>query len=130
MKKNIYKKTLLLLIPAAILAIPFFAGAQHPTTGGLVTCAGADDCNFGTLILMINKIMQYLLTLAAIVASILFAYAGFLYVFAAGSEGNIRKAHSIFWSAGLGLVFMAAAWLIVEVILQTLGATTILHTFF
>lgn len=101
-----------------------FAYAKPPdqTTGGLVPCGGTDQkgCDFGYLIQLIQNVITFLIFLGATVSAGLFAYAGFQYILAAGDPGKITKAHSMFTTAFLGLVFMASAWLIVKVIVVTL----------
>ncbi len=94
--------------------------AQGGTYGsrGLVPCT--DDCSFDYLIILIKNITNFLLILAVPVATVLFAYAGVQYIFAAGDTGKIKKAHDIFWSVFIGLLFMASAWLIVKIIVDTL----------
>ncbi len=82
-------------------------------------CAN-DSCGFNDLITLIKNITNFLLILAVPVATVLFAYAGFQYIFAAGDTGKIKKAHDIFLSVFWGLVFMASAWLIVKIIVDTL----------
>lgn len=101
------------------------AGLCSPQiSGGLVPCGnpGQSACDFNFLISLIENVISFLLVLAAIVAAILFAYAGFQYIFAAGDPSKIKKAHQMFWTVGIGLVFMGAAWLIVAVIVNVLGA--------
>ena len=97
----------------------------HNITDPLVPCGGTgqNPCGFNDIIHLIQHVMTFLLVVAAPVAALLFAYAGFQYVFAAGNEGKIEQAHKIFWTAFLGLVFMASAWLVVKLIVTTLGST-------
>lgn len=95
----------------------FFAGSVFAQEG-LVPCT--NDCSFNHLIRLIKNITNFLLILAVPVSAASFAYAGFQYIFAAGDTGKIKKAHDIFWTVFVGLVFMASAWLIVKIIVDTL----------
>ena len=54
-------------------------------------------------------------------AVLLFVYAGFLYLTAAGSETQVKKAHSVMFKAVVGLIVALLAWLIVQFILTGLG---------
>ncbi|PIQ92524.1 MAG: hypothetical protein COV70_00325 [Parcubacteria group bacterium CG11_big_fil_rev_8_21_14_0_20_39_22] len=72
-----------------------------------------EECNFNHLIIGIKNITDLLIILAVALAALIFAWAGFLYVTAAGSPGQIEKAHKIFGKVFIGLVLILSAWLIV-----------------
>jgi len=102
-----------------IFIVPFFS-IQLAFAQPLVPKCANDSCGFNDLITLIKNITNFLLILAVPISAILFAYAGFLYIFARGDTGKITKAHGIFWDVFVGLVFMASAWLIVKIIVDTL----------
>ena len=86
----------------------------------LIPCT--DNCKYEDLMTLINNVINFiLLKLAIPIAAICFAYAGFLYIFSAGDTSKRSKATSIFTSVALGLIFVAAAWLIISLILNILG---------
>ena len=94
---------------------------------GLVPCDTAEACNFDALIALVNKVINYILLLAIPIAAIMFTYAGFLLVTAGGeSAGAKTKAKTIFTNAVWGLIIALAAWLIVKLILTTVGFSTTL----
>ena len=110
MKTKVFLFILLLMfLPATVI----FAA-------GLVPCGGPPPelaCNFDYLLLLVKNIIDFLLfTLAVPLATIMFAYAGWLYLSAGGDEGKIKRAHSIFLSVLVGLVVALGAWLIVNTI--------------
>ena len=107
------------LLPTLVFFTARFVYAWTPGQP-LVPCT--DTCDYQAFLLGVNNVTQFLLYLAILVAALLFAYAGFKYLFAAGSEGEIKKVHQIFWTAFWGLIFMASAWLVVRIIVQTLGS--------
>jgi hypothetical protein len=90
---------------------------------GFVPCTDGKDCNFDALMTLIDNVTRFIFFDMAIpIAAIMFAYAGFLLITAgAESAGAKTKAKSIFTSTVLGLVIAMAAWIIVELILTTLG---------
>ncbi|MFA6301173.1 MAG: pilin [Candidatus Paceibacterota bacterium] len=93
----------------------------------LVPCdnSAGQPCNFSALLQLVNSVIDYLLLLAMPIAAIMFAYAGFLLVTAGGeSAGAKTKAKSIFINAVFGFIIALAAWLIVKLILTTLGFQT------
>jgi len=109
-----------------ILAIPILSfAAQDPLSSGLVPCDGsvARPCDFNAFMTLVNTIIKFILfNLAVPIAAIMFVYAGFLLVTAGGEAAGARtKAKTIFTNAVLGLIFAAAAWLIVRTILAILG---------
>lgn len=93
--------------------------------GGLVPCGNgtnAEDCQFEDLITLAKNVMNFLLfTIAVPVTALSFAWAGWLYLSAAGNEGKVKQAHEIFGYVVLGLALALAAWLIVNAIVIGLG---------
>ncbi len=123
--KNIYFKKYPCIIAAVVLgvlilmlSIPLMAHAQN-----LIPCGGENQpvCTFSHFIQLIQRVINFLLVSIAIPLSmILFAYAGWLYMSAAGDSGKIEQGHKIFKNVVLGLVFALAAWLIVNTVAVTL----------
>jgi hypothetical protein len=73
-----------------------------------------EACDFNDFIVLAQNVIEFLLfNIAAPIAAIMFAYAGFLYVTNGGNEGRVKQAHDIFWSVFLGLCLALAAYLIV-----------------
>ena len=104
----------LIRITLIVLAtLPFLAHAQLPS---LIVCDGP-DCNFSSLVGLANNIIRFLIILGFSVFSIMFMYAGWLYLTAVGNTGQISKAHTLFLDAIIGFIIMLAAWLLVDFIL-------------
>ena len=86
----------------------------------LVPCNGP-DCGFDDLILLAQRIINFLIfSVAAPLAAISFAVAGFLYMTAKGNEAQHSKAKSIFVYVFIGFVIALSAWLIVNFIVTSL----------
>lgn len=81
-------------------------------------------CDFNSIIKVAQKIINFLIQLGVTAAALGFAYAGFLYITAMGSEEKIKRAHSIFIKVIWGFVFMLSAWLIVKVFEDSFLTTT------
>jgi hypothetical protein len=82
----------------------------------------AEDCRFEHFITLAKNVMNFLLFVIAIpIAAISFAWAGWLYLSAAGNESKVQEAHKIFGFVVLGLSIALAAWLIVNAIVIGLG---------
>jgi amino acid transporter len=118
--------TVMVILPMVSFAVapPNDDGPAPSTEGnGLVPCgnAGQAECDFGGFMSLIYNITRFVLfDLAIPIAAIMFTYAGFSLVTAGGAEGK-TKAKNIFTSTVIGLACSAAAFLIVKLILVTLG---------
>ncbi|MDP3726544.1 MAG: hypothetical protein Q8R36_05110 [bacterium] len=81
----------------------------------------ASPCTFDHFIQLIQNVINFLLVTVAIpLATVLFSYAGWLYLSVAGDEGNVKKAHQIFINVIFGLALALAAWLIVNTLANAL----------
>ncbi len=89
----------------------------------LISCNGTKEspCDFKALIQLVQNIINFLVYMSAPVAAVAFAWAGVLYLTAAGDEGKIGKAHAIFTDVLIGLGIVLSAWLIVKLIVTGLG---------
>ncbi len=95
---------------------------------GLVPCGyqegleAAENCQFQHFLILAKNVINFLLfTIAVPIAAISFAWAGWLYLSAAGNESKVQEAHRIFGYVVLGLCIALAAWLIVNAIIVGLG---------
>jgi hypothetical protein len=139
---NIFKNSkiiILFLFVMMLVFIPVFSNAQ--SSKPLVPCgvethpANTEDangidisyqvinpCGFDHIFELINNIVNFLLfTLALPLAAILFAYAGFLFMFSGMQPEQRTKAKKIFGNVAFGFILAVAAWVIVHTILTILG---------
>jgi len=87
---------------------------------GLVACK--DNCGWNELMTLINTVITFILTkLALPIAAVMFAVAGIMLLTSGGDPGKKTKAKELFSGVAIGLVIIAAAWLIVHTILSMLG---------
>ena len=115
------KKFLIFLFIFLILMLPAISFAAN-----LIPCetvANPAHCTFDDIIKLVNNVIHFILFFLVIpICAIMFAYAGFLLVTAGGEAAGARtKAKSIFTNAAIGLIVAFAAWLIINLILTTLG---------
>lgn len=109
--------TVTFALSLALWSIAASGSAADETGTGLVVCTGP-DCDFNKLIEQVQVVINFLIfQIAAPLAAIMFAYAGFLYVTNRGNESQIKEAHEIFWNVFIGLVIALAAWLTINFIL-------------
>ena len=114
----------------AVNTIVFFAMTALPLLAfaailpkELIPCgnSGQPTCDFTMLTKLVQNIINFLVYMSAPVAAVAFAWAGVLYLTAAGDETKIGKAHTIFTDVLIGLGIVLSAWLIVKLIVTGLG---------
>ena len=98
-----------------LIASPIAALAQ----AGLVPCNGV-DCNTCDIILLVNGLISFLVTMLSIIAVIVMVYTGFLMVTSGGDETKWTAAKGYFTNVVIGIVLVLAAWLIVDTLLGML----------
>jgi flagellar biosynthesis protein FlhB len=79
-----------------------------------------DSCGMCHIVQLIQNILSFLVTISVVVATLMFIYAGFLYMTAGGSADKIKAATKIFTNVFIGFVFVLGAFLIVDTIMKTL----------
>ncbi len=105
-----------------------FFGLTHIVSaqffGPLVPCGNGtnntNECTVCHLLALAQNIINFLVSASVLVAALMFLNAGVLYVLSSANPGNISKAHSIFTKTLIGLIIILSAWLIVNVIMETL----------
>ena len=71
---------------------------------------------------LVSNVIDFLLkTMILPIFAILCAYIGFLFLTSGGKPGNRETAKKMFPKIVFGLIIALAAWLIVKIILVTLG---------
>jgi len=108
------------ILVVVLISLPTLIYAQGLPR--LIVCdpGGGNDCNFSSLLILTNNVIQYVIILATSVFSIVFMYAGYLYLTAVGDTGQISKAHGLFKNAIIGFIIILVAWLLVDFILTAL----------
>lgn len=114
--------TAFVCFPALVLAAP---GADQ---SGLIPCGNTANtngagvtspCTFEDLIILAKNVIEFLIfKIAAPLAALMFAYAGYLMLTNNGNEGKVTQARSIFLYVFIGLIVAMAAWLTVSAILD------------
>ena len=105
------------------LLVPSLAHAQE----GLVPCgnSGQAQCGFRDLFVLLHNILEFaIFQLAPILVTLMVAVGGFLMLTAAGSAGRFAKGIDFIKNALIGYIIVLASWLIVNTVLQQLGAAS------
>ena len=98
--------------------------ARTASASLFVQCEGTPEspCGFAELLSTVNAVIRFILEYAvAPIAVIVFTYGGFLYLTSGGNASQRSRANKMFLNLGRGLFFCLAAWVIVKIILTTLG---------
>lgn len=95
-----------LLLPVATAHAQFFTNL----------CQNPPQCTLDELFGLGNRIINFLIIISIPLATILFAYAGFLLLTAGENAGQRSHAKEIFWKVMWGFIFVLSAWVIVRTV--------------
>ncbi len=89
--------------------------------GWIVPCGnpGQEACQACHLVKLAENIVNFFVYFSIAVATLMFAWAGILYVSSSTNPKNIETAHGIFWTVFVGLIIVLSAWLVVDTIMKT-----------
>ncbi len=126
-KGLIYALVLSFLFVGTFVIFTSTVSAQGLETGkdipaSIVTCSGIGEdgaitCNWCSFVQLIGNLIKYAIFLAVTVSSLMFAYAGFLFLTNNGNPQNVTAAWEIFRRTIYGIIGILAAWLIVNAIM-------------
>jgi len=91
---------------------------------GIVPCgdAGEPPCDACQLAALAQDIINFGVYFVVIVATLVIVWAGFLYISAQGDPGKIETAHKVFQTVIIGLIIVLAAWLFINLLLQSFAS--------
>lgn len=111
--------------PQAISNIVGGAGAKpsDDSNKGLVKCGntGQPFCRMCDIIIGMNVIIKYAMGIAVFVALAAITIGGVMYIVSAGDQGMTTNAKEVMKNAGIGIVIIFAAWLIVNYTMVLIG---------
>ena len=127
--KNILKNFFVSLFLIAFIIIPVLTGAQTGT-GLVYECTGGlppgqsrpGECTFQDLVTAVNRVINQVTAMAVAFSVVVIAFAGFRYMKSGDNPSERTKANEMMRKVVLGIFFMLAAWLIVNLITTALGA--------
>lgn len=123
------KKIFAFVAVFAFLTLPLVSFAWAPgepivpkevinlVTGANSTPQDVQACH---LVLLADNLVSFAVFFSTIVAAVMFAYAGILYVTASARAENLNQAKGIFGKVFLGFVFILGAWLMIDILLSVL----------
>ena len=111
----------------SVSAQPPTGGGNPPTGGGNptidVTLNNPFKCgnNCSLFVLLKNIINDVLMPIGGVIVVLAFIYTGFLYVTAQGKEAQITTAHKALLYTSIGAAVLLGAWVLANVICQTIA---------
>ena len=118
---------MVLVLVISMMFAPSLVLAQGPLVSPDCGQIGADgklvECGWKDLMSLVNRTVNFILVILSLpIATIMFAYAGFLMMVPGGeSAGKKTKAKNIFFNTVIGLLLVAGSWLIIHTLLEILG---------
>lgn len=95
-----------------------------PTKSLLPDCAFTGSCrDANDLVALGLKIVNYVFSIVAGLAFVMFIYGGFTWIFSFGSSDKIKKGQQIFVYAIIGLVIVFSAYILVGFLLEVLNVS-------
>lgn len=104
------------LIALVLLFSPFFVSAQEEE--GIVPCSGT-DCEACHLVELADNILDFLVQVGAILATIGIIIAGIMLLSSAGNMSKRERAKSILTNIVVGFLIMLCSWFAVDIIMKT-----------
>lgn len=84
---------------------------------------GGRICGFADVIVLIQRVIEYIFILVVPITAIVFVYAGYLYLTSGGSAQKREAAKNAMIKVLIGIVVVMSAWLLVTLVVRTLGAS-------
>lgn len=115
---------LVLVFVLGSFVLPYAAHAGIPEFGPIIpkgALTSVCPAGWGMLIVVINNLISFLLTLAIVfIAPLMIAYAGFLFVVNPVNSAGIGKAREILTNTIVGIILALAGYLIVDALMAVL----------
>lgn len=102
------RKAGLVIIVILYLVVPFEVYGQ-----GLVPCEGT-ECNICHLVIMANRVMNFLAAVFSVLAAIVFSIAGVKFVVSMGNPAAKDAARRILVNTAVGLTIVLIAWVLID----------------
>ena len=118
------------------LSLLFFSFFAIPVNAGLVPCGLSEDdpdqpgdqtvaCDLCDFFVMLDNIVDFLLTrLVPVLAAIMIAIGGFMYIISRANPDQLTKVRSLLTAVAIGLLIVYGAWLIISTFLAVIGAAS------
>ncbi|PIS40001.1 MAG: hypothetical protein COT32_02025 [Candidatus Nealsonbacteria bacterium CG08_land_8_20_14_0_20_36_22] len=119
-------KKIILVIFLNLLFLPILvlAGGTNCPTEGLVPCGNVPSCpcELCDIFVMIDRVLDFLLfKIVPVLAALMIAIGGFMYIFAFGKPETISQAKRLFTAITIGLLIIYGAWALINTFFVIIG---------
>jgi hypothetical protein len=118
--KRIHFINLLVLLAIALPVITLAAGECVPTDGFIPSDACIRANGFLAFAAMINKIINWFVSISVSIAALTFAYGGAKILFNPENPGAIDEGKEMLKKTVIGMLIILGAWLVVHSIISAL----------
>lgn len=80
----------------------------------------ACPCGFGGVLAIVQNVMNFLIAIGIIIATLIIVWGGILYVLSPANPENRSTANKMLINAVVGLLITLSAWLVVDFVMKTL----------
>ena len=111
------------IIPVCVITLWYsFVPEAVQAQNGFVSCEGTwnDPCDFCDLVSTARNILDFLITIAVIIAVIIIVFAGLRLTTSAGNVAAKDAAKGYMTNAIIGLILVLISWLIIDTIMKVL----------
>lgn len=110
-----------------LLSILFILPAIVLAQSGLVPCDGP-ECDICSFVQLADNLIDFLVYASTLIATIMFAYAGYELLTSGGNPSARSSAKSIIQNVLIGFVAILASWLIIDTVMKALFTDSELAT--
>ncbi len=112
------KRYLPFLLALTVLLTPISAAAQF---GPIVPeVCRICPCGFGGVLAIIQNLINFLIAISIIIATIIIVWAGVMYIMSATNPESRSTANKMLMNAVIGIIIILSAWLMVDFVMKTL----------
>ncbi|KND52084.1 MAG: hypothetical protein AB198_00720 [Parcubacteria bacterium C7867-003] len=125
---NILKTSLLFALGFFFLLSPFIASSQPTNTGITYECSSVNatgqtvygDCQYVDLLKAVKKVINWMIIFTLQFSVVVIAWAGFNFMTSGDSASKRTEAKEMLRKVALGIFWVLAAWVVVNLIANTL----------
>ena len=112
------KRLIPFVLALIVLSVPLAASAQF---GPIVPDAcKACPCGFGGVLAIIQNVVNFIIAISVIIATLIMVWAGGLYMMSATNPESRSQANKMLINAVIGIIIVLSAWLVVDFVMKTL----------
>jgi Type IV secretion system pilin len=116
------RSSVAMLAAAMVIVLLVLVDFTNTFAAGIVPCSGS-DCNWCSLIQLIQNLINYAIYFGVLIGALVFAYGGASYMlqgFVPGSAEHVTRAKGILRGVIVGIIVVLIGWLVIDTLLKAL----------